>query len=385
MRAVNGSTEKRGSVPTRKLRILGATLGMLSAAIVFAATPAGADPSPKELFSAELTGSSETTYPDVTQPNLFDQETTFQVNGRYRNKSMTGELHYRYRVLLRGADLPPELTGAFIQNPDNGEWVLVQKATLTTNLGNLSWETSPYMTSHIGFECLPRRTECVLPNAAENNAVILAFGQGDGIFASESFPELWTMRVERDGPATGDVTGSLSGGVGFSFRYCAVGDVVTEASTGAGELQTSVSLTTIDPSSCRDENNNPVSNSIQGGPLNLDYHFNWDVTGDPPFGNQLLYPNLSAEMSNEGGSTMTGTTSSFFLIDPGTEPPAYWSWYRHHIALGGQWGQIDGVYAKYPYTYLDLSFGFPGDGTVPGTHTVEGTITGIIAVYQLPE
>lgn len=376
------STQTKGLAPIRTAKVLVATIALLLVAVVFATEPALAGPSPKVLFSAELTGTSETTYPDDAQPNLFHQETTFEVNGRYKNRSMTGTLHYEYRVLSRGADLPPELTGAYIVNPnDPDDWELVQQATLTTNLGDLSWETSPYMISHIGFECLPDASHCAHADATEDNAVILAFGPGTGIFASESFPDLWTMRVERHGPATGNVTGSLSGGVGRSFKNCFFGDMETTASTGGGTLQTTVSLTTTHRSACRDEYGQLVNNSLEGGALNLDYQFNWDVTGDPAFGNQPLYPDLTAQMWNKAG-TMTGTTSSFFLIDPGT---AGRSWYRHHIALGGQWGEIVGVYGKYPYTYLDVSFGFTGNGTVPGIHTVEGALHGIVAVYDVAD
>jgi len=85
-------------------------------------------------------------------------------------------------------------------------------------------------------------------------------------------------------------------------------------------------------------------------------------------------------MGNDAGS-MSGTTSSFWLGDPGIEEP-YVSWYGHTIALGGQWGGINGLYEKYPYTSVQVWFGFSGNGIVPGTHAVEGDITGIVAVYD---
>lgn len=369
----------------RAKRYLAAVMAMMLAAagVVAAAmtTPAAADPPPKEAFSAELTGTSETTYPDPEQPDLFHQVTTFDVDGSFGNKAMTGTLTYEYEVLLRGDQLPPELSGAFKLNPEPPpEWILVSQATLETNLGNLSWEDSPYSQSHLFFECLPDATYCSTPGAAEHNAVVLNFASdffGTGIFLDHTFPELWTMRVERDGPENGDVTGRLSGGIGRSFRYCVTGQVDTvEASPGSDwERETTVSLASINPAECRDELGNPVNNSLEAGPVSLDFQYNWDYTGEVQ--NQKLYPDVSATLRNGPKNIMTGATQNLFDLGG--------SGYRTTIVLGSQWGDIEGVYSKYPSVYLDLSFFDPDwadDITGPGSYQVEGTINGYVTVYD---
>lgn len=355
----------------RLTRLMMATLAGGALTLGLAAAPAGAAPKPKVPISAAVvSGTTMTTrYADPSEGQvLFDQTVGLVVEGTFNGQALQGTLEYKVRVLLPGPGSVAEFLDA-----------TTQYATFTSNLGDLSSETSWYAIPIIGFECLASDPVA----CADDNAVVLAFGAGSGDFAKLRGNQLWTIRVEHastDGTVT---AGALTGGVGLGFRYCHDGQLVTQAGTAEDTYTTSTSLTMID-AACYDEYDNLIPKAnVPGGAMSLDYEYAWAVTGwtDTPDGLQpviTLTPGSAATVENGAGS-MTGVVGGIHLD---AWPPEATG---DSLMLGGPWGQLTGLYSSYSYALIrtwNIAESF--DGTYPvGLTTVPATSStvGILAVY----
>lgn len=336
-----------------------------------ASTPAGAAPKPKVPISAAVVSGTTTTtrYADPGEGQvLFDQSVAFEVEGTFNGRALQGTLEYQVRVRLPGPGVAAEFLDA-----------TTQSATLTSNLGDLSSETSWYAIPIIGFEC--PTSDPVACGAA--NAVVLAFGPGTGDFAKLRGNELWTMRVAHTS-TDGNVTdGTLTGGVGLGFRYCHDGQVVTEPGATADTYETRASLAMIG-SACYDEYDNLIPKAnVPGGAMSLDYEYAWAVTGwtDTPDALEpviTLSPGSTATVQNKAGS-MTGVVGTVHL---GAWPPEATG---DALMLGGPWGQLTGLYSSYTYALIrtwNITETFEGSYPL-GLTTVAATSStvGILATY----
>jgi hypothetical protein len=349
-----------------KTRTIVAAVTALVAAMVWAA-PTGADPKPKVEIDAVVSGTSQTTELPTDQGLLFEQYNTLTVEGTFNNKPLTGTLDYQVRVHIPGPGMPANFPGG----------ALTQPLTFTSNRGDLSSEDSWYASPVIGFECLGTD----LADCVDHNAVIFQFAGGTGSFSNLPNSALWTMRVERHS-TNGVVTdGTLTAGIGLGIRYCHSGQMTTAPSSGLGMFRTTMSLTMIS-GACYAEDGNLVDKmNVPGGPMSFDYAYNWSATGFPPNIEYSFYPDAASAWNDAG--TMTGLVSSLYV----PFPPFF---NIQELALGGEWGELTGIFAKYRYALI-RTFNMPTDFTWPptsptfpvGTSTIRsdsGTI-GFLAVY----
>jgi hypothetical protein len=347
-----------------KVTRIAAVVVAVTAAVAWEA-PAGAAPKAKvPLLATVISGSSETVrYPDpgVGQV-LFEQSNRLTVQGTFADKPLEGTLEYRLRVRVLSPGEPAQFLDA-----------TTQSATFTSNLGDLSSETSWYAVPVIGFECLTAdAVQCM-----DHNAVTLNFGVGTGDFSSLRNNGLWTMRVARHSTEGVVTDGTLSGGSGLGFKYCYTGDVTTVASDGEGDYRTATALMLIS-AACYDENGDFIAKEIvPGGAMTMQYGYGWDVTLDQDEPVVSLYPDRSAAVWSDSGR-MTGVVADIHM---GAWPPDATG---DALMMGGPWGDMSDLYASYKYALVrTYNLGIAGpDFPLGAVSVTEGSLaTGIFVVY----